>query len=389
MAKRIYLFSFFFNFLVIIPVIVPLFSSLGLSMRQVFELQAIFGLAVVFTEIPTGYLGDMWSRKKIVILGSFINALGFTWLPFAQGYSGLVLFEITVGIGMSFVSGADVSLLYDSVEKGVRRKSLASLQMAAIGGESVAAILASILVVYALHAVTVANALSAWIPFFIALTFKEVAYEKMSSHSHWENFARVFRHLFAGGDKMLKLIFGNLTVWSLATFIAVWMHQKYWEQIGIPVTYFGWIWASFGLLAGVVGKQAHHWELRWGLRPLMYLQAGFAIVAYFAMGWIAGPAGVAVCYLFNVSRGVTQVIVRDAYNSRVPSGFRATANSIYSFTFRLSFALAGPGVGYLIDHYSMSVALRVLGATFLVAFFVLLVPLVRGIENEKVAATGN
>ncbi len=389
MAKRIYLFSFFFNFLVIIPVIVPLFGSLGLSMRQVFEVQAIFGLAVMFAEIPTGYLGDMWGRKKILLLGSFINAIGFTWLPFAQGYSGIVLFEVIVGVGMSFVSGSDISLLYETVSKPQQRKSLAGLQMASVSGEGVASVLASLLVLVALHSVTVANALTAWIPFLIALSFKEAPYEKMPSHGHLENFARVFRHIFAGPDRMLRMIFINLTVWSLATFFAVWLHQKYWEQIGIPLSAFGWLWAAFGIAAGLIGMQAHHWELRWGIRPLMIAQALLAIVAYFAMTCIVGPAGGLICFMFGASRGITQLLLRDAMNTRIPSGFRATANSISSFCFRLSFAICGPGIGYLIDRFSMTPALYVLGTVFLAAFAGLLIPLIRGMENETATTARN
>ncbi len=49
-----YVYGFFSMFLVIIPVIVPWFTSLGLSMKQIFEVQAIFGLSVALFEIPTG-----------------------------------------------------------------------------------------------------------------------------------------------------------------------------------------------------------------------------------------------------------------------------------------------------------------------------------------------
>jgi hypothetical protein len=51
-------------FLVIIPVIVPYFLSLGLDMKQVFQLQAIFGLTVALLEVPSGYLCDLGAEKR-------------------------------------------------------------------------------------------------------------------------------------------------------------------------------------------------------------------------------------------------------------------------------------------------------------------------------------
>jgi MFS family permease len=88
---KIYIFSFFWMFLVLMPVIVPFFLNLGLSMHQVFKLQAIFGIAVVALEIPTGYLCDLWGRKKTLVVGSFISGLGFTSLLFVQSFFGLVV----------------------------------------------------------------------------------------------------------------------------------------------------------------------------------------------------------------------------------------------------------------------------------------------------------
>ncbi len=109
--KKIYIFSFFWMFLVIMPVIVPFFLNLGLSMRQVFQLQAIFGIAVVALEVPSGYLCDLFGRKKALIFGSFISGLGFSYLVFVETFWQLVIFEVVIALALSFVSGADVSLL--------------------------------------------------------------------------------------------------------------------------------------------------------------------------------------------------------------------------------------------------------------------------------------
>ena len=112
----LYVFSFFWLAMVIIPVMVPFFASKGLSLSDVFYLQAIFAFFVVLFEIPSGYVADMLGRKNALVAGSLCHGLGFSWLCFADGFADLVVFEMTVGIGLSLLSGADLSLLYDSQE---------------------------------------------------------------------------------------------------------------------------------------------------------------------------------------------------------------------------------------------------------------------------------
>ena len=53
------LLGFFQVFLVIMPIAVPFFQSKGLSMQDVFSLQALFALVVLVTEVPSGYVADL------------------------------------------------------------------------------------------------------------------------------------------------------------------------------------------------------------------------------------------------------------------------------------------------------------------------------------------
>ena len=62
---RTLLVGFFQVFLVIIPVAVPFFGSYGLTMQDVFSLQALFGFVVLVTEVPSGYIADMLGQVAI------------------------------------------------------------------------------------------------------------------------------------------------------------------------------------------------------------------------------------------------------------------------------------------------------------------------------------
>src|SRR5258708_15365729 len=112
--KLLYGFSFFDQFMIVIPVLVPYLETKGISMGQFMELQAVFALVIVVGQLPTGLLSDMWGRKKTLLLGSTLKAISFSLLPLWSIYEGFIFYHLTMGIALSMISGGDVAFLYDS-----------------------------------------------------------------------------------------------------------------------------------------------------------------------------------------------------------------------------------------------------------------------------------
>lgn len=59
--------------------------------------------------------------------------------------------------------------------------------------------------------------------------------------------------------------------------------------------------------------------------------------------------GIVAGFLFYVSRGLSSVNLREAFNHQVPPAPRATLNSLSSAAFRVSFAAVGPLIGIAVD----------------------------------------
>ena len=157
-------------FLVIVPILVPFWLSLGLTMTEILEIQAIFGISVALFEIPTGYIADIWSRKASIMLGTFIVGCGFSLIPFATTYETLVTYEIIIALGGSFISGADIAIVYDSLPKDANRlKRIGSLHLWGLIGEGLAAITASFLILWSFTPILWIQALVGWIPFLLSL----------------------------------------------------------------------------------------------------------------------------------------------------------------------------------------------------------------------------
>lgn len=381
----LYAFSFCWLALVIIPVIVPFFASKGLSLADVFFLQSIFALSVVLFEVPSGYLADVIGRRNALIIGSLFHGLGFTLLVFADGFAGLVLFEVTVGLGLSLLSGADLSLLYDSqlalrMSPAERTRGIANLRFIKATAEGIASLIGGALVLWSFDALVVANALIAWVPFMLAFALTEAPFERMSHEAPGANFRRILVHLFYRNE-LLRLTTLAVTFYGLSTFYVVWLIQPYWESYGIPLTVFGVLWAAKNFTIAIAARLCLPFEERFGPIPVLLVLALLPIVGYFGMAFGGGVIGIILAFSFYISRGFHQVILTDAFNSRVPSEFRATANSVTSFLFRLTFIVTGPLVGLLYEWQGMTTTLLVLGVACIGLFMVLMLPLIRQIMD--------
>ena len=64
-------------------------------------------------EAPSGYIADIIGRKTALVRSRIIHGFGYLLLNFADDLSGLIVFEITVGITMNLLYSTDLALLYD------------------------------------------------------------------------------------------------------------------------------------------------------------------------------------------------------------------------------------------------------------------------------------
>lgn len=382
----LYAFSFCWLAMVIIPVIVPFFASKGLSLADVFLLQSFFALTVVLFEVPSGYFADIIGRKNALVIGALFHGVGFTLLVFVDGFAGLMLVEIALGIALSLLSGSDLSLFYDTqlalgLSPQEKVRGLARLRVVKASAEGVAALLAAALALWSFDAIVVANAFIAWAPLVLAFYLVEAPYERMARVSPLQNFRRILMHLFYQ-NRLLRLTTLAVTFYGLATFYVVWLIQPYWQDNGIPYAGFGLLWAAMNFTIAASARLSAPLEERYGPVPVLLVMALLPVAGYFAMALDGGVIGMVLAFGFYVSRGIHQVILTDAFNSRVPSEFRATANSLTGFLFRLTFIVTGPLVGWLYEWQGMSFTLTALGVACCLLFLVLMVPLLMAITTS-------
>jgi MFS family permease len=340
---------------------------------------------VAILEIPSGYFCDLYGRRKTLILGAVFYGIGFTLLAFAKTYSAMLVYELFCAGAFSLASGADIAFLYDQMDethdRQARSEAIAKIQYSQTTAEAIGSMLGGLLAAIHLRLPFIVQAFVAWMPLLISLSFIENQQRTKIGHQHKENFFKVFRYLW---QKQIRMALINLVVWGLATFCSVWILQKYWQESGVPIQFFGILWACFNFTAGITGKNIGKFKQNISSENLLLIAGILPVIAYLAMGTISGIATVLFALFFYLGRGLIQVLLREQFNHYLPDEMRATANSVQSFLFRFTFSLIGPAIGWGIDHYSTKTVLTTLGVIFLLLYFVTLVPYVKRLKLNSI-----
>ncbi|MDG1945807.1 MAG: MFS transporter [Halioglobus sp.] len=389
--RTLYLLGFFNSFMVVNPVFVPLLQGYGLSMNQVLQTQALFALTIALFEVPSGYIADMWGRRRAIVIGSVFYAGGFLCLLGADSFAEFLIYEVVLGLGFSLISGADLALLYDTevylqkrglphgVGPGKSLSRLISIEAAASG---IAGIAASILLLWSLEAVVAVQAFLGLMPLILAFTLVEVP-RPANEVSHRNNARTILELLLFGKPVVLWTAFA-IAVFGLLAVYMFWIYQKYWELQGIPIGWNGYIWAAFALTVSVAARYASALEQRLGTARILCLIGALPLLGLLGMALGVGWIGVNFGFAVQLSRGLSMSLFYEGLNRRVPGDFRATVNSLVSLGVRAVFIVTGPVLGYALDSIGVDTMLLLLVAIFTPLIAVVLIPLVIRISREDV-----
>jgi MFS family permease len=359
-------------------------------MNQVLQTQALFALTIALFEVPSGYIADIWGRRRAILLGSFCFAIGFLYLLRADSFVDFLIFEVVIGLGVSLISGADLALLYDTEVylqeqgaegSGAPSKSLSRLISIEAAASGIAGIVASVLLLWSLDAVIIAQTVIGVMPLLLALALVEVP-RPVIEINHRGNARSIMELLLFGKPVVLWTAFAIATFGLLAVYV-FWIYQKYWEFQGVPIEWNGYIWAAFALTVSLSASFAGALEQRLGTLRVLCLIGALPVLGLLGMALGAGWIGVMFGFALQISRGLGMSLFYEALNRRVPGNFRATVNSLVSLAVRAVFIGTGPLLGYTLDRFGVTSTLLILLAIFTPIIAVVLIPLIARIRREQ------
>ena len=351
--NRLYIFSFLK--MTLFPMaIITLFwkDQIGMNLTQILLLQGIFSVAMVVFEYPSGYLSDRIGYRAALKLASLLGIIGWGLYTVAGTFPQVLVAEILLGMSFSFISGSDSALLFESLKASGQEQFYARCEgrMNSLGqvGEAIGAVFAGLL-----------YATSPLIPFLLQVgvwilallvthTLAEPAREVTLPTSHLQEAWRSARFALMENRRLRSTILLNVVL-GLASFYPVWLIQPYMQANGVPLAWFGPIWAGANLSVALGALASHRSLFQLGDRRMLLLFVGLIGVGYSGLGLIGGLWGFLFYYLLTLMRGLRGPLLLNHIQQLSPSANRAGILSLQSLCFRLGFVATGPLIGRLAD----------------------------------------
>ncbi len=354
-------------FLLFMPVVVIFFQSHGLSMKEVFILQAVYSIAIVVLEIPSGYLADVIGRKNSLLYGNILGFIGFSVYIFANNFWGFLVAEVVMGFGQSMISGADSALLYDTLlEAGEERRYLREEgKVAGLGNysEALAGILGGVLAGLSLRAPFIGQALITLSAIPVAMWLYEPAIRRMEAKVGMGDILKIVKFSLVD-SKQLRWNILLSSVTGASTLSMAWFAQPYFEKVGVPLAAFGVLWTVLNLSVGITSFKAHRIEEKLGLSGTVILATAVLSLSYVLLGLFPSIWTLGVLLIFYLARGVATPVFKNTINKISPSESRATILSVRNFVIRIFFSVLGPLFGWLADQFGLMHALVAAGGIF-------------------------
>ncbi len=343
-------------------------DQIGLSMTDILLLQAIFSGTSVLFEYPSGYLSDRMGYRSALMLASFLAIIGWSYYTIADTFAGVLLAEIILGMAWAFVSGSDSALLYETLKEQKREEQYALYdgRMASLAqtGEAAGAIFAGVM--YAFWPLfPFISQIAVWsVALILCWSLHEPDSDDSAvTQSHLAEAIKTCRYAFIENQHIrVTILFGGFL--GLASFYMVWLIQPYMQETGVPLGWFGPVWAGANLMVALGAILSHRLKKRVNTTTLVMIFIGLAVSGYVGLSMVSCAWAFLFYYLLTLMRGLQGPVMRSQLQAESDRKNRASILSLHSLNFRLLFVMTGPLVGYSADTIGLQSTFGVLAVLF-------------------------
>jgi len=360
---KFYFSSFFEALWFPLPIWILFFLANGFNLEQIgFLISALFIAQFVF-EIPSSILADKYSRKQILIIGTFFSFIASIIFFLYSSFNYFLISAFFLGLAGAFKSGTDSALVYDTLLNLNREKDYNKIQSNINGiyflGRAIVAIVGPL--VYAVnHKLPfLLAAISSLVTISILFLIKEPEYHK-SSGTHFAQIKQGLRFLVANENVwLIVLIFSLMSAISDVLFN---YYQPVLNIAGLSIVYFTFVYLGVNI-ASFIGSMTYTklaGKLSFGKILAFYLLIAVGASLSFAVGNLF--LILSFILLLSFSFGTHGVYISSLINKVVPSSHRATTISIQSLINMIMLSIFMVLVGKIANDYSVFLGM-ILNAT--------------------------
>lgn len=379
LRSNIWKYTFFrvlYCFALFVPIFVLFLQDLGLSLTQIMLLQSIYAIAIVLLEVPTGYFADIFGRKKSLIIGSVFFLLSLLSMSFGTLFFHFLIAEIFWALFTSLISGSDSALIYDTLkdlkDEVTYKKVWGNIIFISTLAIGVANILGGFIGAINFRWTFYFMLPLAFLMIPMALSIKEPERHKLIfKKNYFFELINIVKTEILTKPKLKWLILFGGIIYAFNQ-SALWFYQPYFALSGLKIVHFGFVFASFQIVAAFSSKYAYKVEAFLGEKYSLVMLLVLVVVSYFLMGNFVYLFSFSFAFLQQFVRGFSNVVIGDYIHKLTESRIRATILSVQSMFKNLVYAVLIPIFGYVADVYSLLQTFLVIGATAFVIGSVLL-----------------
>lgn len=375
-----FVYTFFYNSFYIVPIwAIFLHQERGLTISQVTWTDIAFFLTMALAEIPTGVVADTVGRKASMMISTLINVFAAILFATATTFPMIMIANSLWAIGLTFNSGAEVTLFFETIKQVGREsefiKLRGRLQVVMMAGAAFSSGLGGILGNIDLQLPFFVYAATNVLSFLVLLTMKDTPIEldeetgvqlpyRETVKVSWRAFRQrpILRYalLYGGmiivGEHMIRVLFIQLHA----------------VEIGMPISLIGfWVFGyQFAQMLGAAS--ANRLEKRLGEWKLLVFGAGLVVVGLLVIGVIPTWVGLALFALASFAVTLIQPTKEKIILSHAPRAVRATILSIDSLIFQVMTVFFEPWIGLIGEKRGLADAFVALALISLVLLGVVL-----------------
>jgi MFS family permease len=356
-----YLEYFLSSVLYLIPAfLIVYFSDIGLSAFQMGILYAVWPLSSLIFEIPTGAFADLYGRKKSVLLGYFLEALGILSLFFWKEFKLMLISFAFLGLAATFSSGSKDAWIVDKINKKDKKMMhgfFNKMQFFINSGLVFSGIIGALLVKnYGLSVIWIVTFFSYLLSITLLYFFAKEDYIRRKT-----NLSESLSKLKEQTKKSLKysynhhVLFYIIFAGTIAMLASNLQGGISWipllKSLGMKEYYFGYLWSIMALVMAISPIFAIKFLRKEKERNFIIITSILWVVTtalvIFANNIILALIVMLLGLFFYCSANPSEEVY---FHRFVPSKLRATVGSVKNMMFSIAVIIILPIEGWLVDN---------------------------------------
>lgn len=366
---KLYLFRFFKDFWLIMPIIVPFYKSHGMSNTEILMVQGIFSASQLIFEIPSGYFSDAIGRRFTLIIGAAALPAGLLVYLTGNGFAQFAVAEAILGFGFAMCSGTESAMIHDTLSAGGREcdyhRIEGNTESLSRTGTAIASVCGGFLALMSLDAPFMVNAVTGFFMFIIALTLIEPSRKKRDGGNPFTDMLKIVRYSIGHREILPVMLMSSAVL--ITGIIAIWGYLMFSEKYGLPTSLNGIGFAVFQLASAAGAASSSRISGIMGRGRSYALLAAIPVILILTAA-VSSPLILAIAPVHAFIWGFSFPFFMNELNRLISPDMRATVLSTGGMIGRLLFVAAAPLFGAVADSYSLGYAFLMLVVIYILLF---------------------